>query len=93
MDIEQEIKVIPVDDKLTAELAKFAQEGWLPAPGVKPVAVYHLVRIRSPQTVTDIDIKPKITIDDSKVGIIRGDKFIKADGTEVALSDMPKGEQ
>lgn len=93
MEFESEIKVIPLDDNLPAELAKLAEQGWQTAPGVKPVVLYHLVRIRNPQTLTDIGIKPQITIDDSKVGIIRGDKFIKADGTEVSLSDMPKGEQ
>lgn len=91
-EIERTTRALLIDATLPTELAKLSQEGWLVAPECVPVAVYHLARTKA-QPMSEMQIEATMTIDESKVGIIRGDKFIKADGTEIPLFEMPKGEQ
>lgn len=46
VEVEHTIRSIPIDENLGAEVQKLRDEGWDAVPGVLPVAVYHLVRIR-----------------------------------------------
>ena len=71
MEIEHDIKVIPVNDSLPSELERLTKEGWQLSPGVMPVAIYHLVRQKQPT----IGGMAKLIVDDTKIHII------KADGT------------
>ena len=75
MEIEHEVKVLPIDDKLQSEVQKLQKEGWEVAAGTLPVAVYHLVRIKRPAPPSAGAGMAQLSIDDTKVGIL------KADGT------------
>src|SRR5215813_12867856 len=63
------------DPKIAEELAKLEAEGWQITPGAAPVAVYHLRRLKG--RLAHIGGRGGITIDESKVYILR------ADGTKV----------
>jgi len=66
-------KTLPIDANLQAECQKLEAEGWKVMPGTTPVAIYNLHREKPA-------VKPsgpmegllKLSIDDSKVHIIRG---------------------
>lgn len=73
-DVEHITKVIPLDANFQAEVARLDSEGWELVPGVVPVAVYHLVRVKG------VLSKPKpasqsglgsLLIDDEKVYVIK----------------------
>ena len=79
MDIEHELKVIPFDltnpDDFEAAVAKMKADGWNVFPGSKPMAIFPVYRVK-PEKVADCVGQIRMTIDDSKVGIIRGGKVI-----------------
>lgn len=70
MEVEHDVKVIPIDENLQAEVQKLATEGWEMVAGVKPVAVYHVARVKRPSAGAGFG---KLHIDDSKVGILKPD--------------------
>jgi hypothetical protein len=68
MDVEHDIKTFPIDENLDAEIKKLMAEGWELMPGVKPVAVYHVVRLKNrPPASAAIG---EMRIDESKVFVI-----------------------
>ena len=69
--MEFETKVFPLDEKLPSELRQLEEEGWQLVNGVKPVAVYFVGRVVAPRAMAS---EGGITIDDSKVSIIRARK-------------------
>ena len=68
MQIEHEVKVIPIDENYQPTLLRLQGEGWEMVPGVKPVAIYHVARMKKDGAVG------RLIIDDSKVHIIPGNK-------------------
>lgn len=77
MEVEHDIKVIPVNENLQGEIEKLAKEGWALVPGVQPVAIYHVVR---PKHINSHLMAPagkgSLSIDDSKIHIMRDGKLI-----------------
>lgn len=80
MQIEHLVKMLPVDANTKAELEKLQAEGWEIVPNVPPVAIYHLARLKKPESFADLGIKAEMKIDESKVLILRGGKLYNADG-------------
>jgi hypothetical protein len=74
MEIEHEIKVIPVDDNLPTEVSKMVADGWQIVPGVKPVAIYHVVRVKKQP---DLGGMGELKIDESKIHILRDGKLVQ----------------
>lgn len=73
-DYERITKSLEVNDNMNAEVEALKAEGWELIPGVPPVTVYHLVRLKNrPQP----DFELKMAIDDSKVGILRDGKLVQ----------------
>jgi hypothetical protein len=68
MALEQTIKVLPIDGDLQAEVEKLQRLGWELVPGVLPVAVYHLVRVKH-EADTAVALGT-LSFDESKVFII-----------------------
>lgn len=83
MEVEHAVRVFPLDDKLQDNLREVSKEGYMAIPGITPVVVYHLVRVKglAPGAPGDGGQKPmaKIAIDDTKVKILRNGELI--DGT------------
>lgn len=66
-------KTLPFDNNLEAELKKMEAEGWQLMQGVMPTITYVLWRAQAqPQSVVSNQGYGSITIDDSKVHIIKG---------------------
>lgn len=75
MEVEHDIKVIPVNDKMTGEIERLAKEGWTLVPGVQPVAIYHVVRQKQATAQASMG-KGTMMIDDSRIGILRNGQLI-----------------
>lgn len=74
MELEYHTVTIPIEN-FQNEVQKLVAEGWEVLPGSKPVAVYHLVRIKK-QPVAGIGGLGSMNIDESKISIIRGGKVV-----------------
>lgn len=73
MEIERKKVTLVVDPAtLPGELEKLGAEGWTIDPAIKPVAVYNLVRQKS----SEIGGVLKMTIDDTKIKILRNGQLI-----------------
>ena len=74
-EVEHAVKVLPIDNELQQEVKKLEGEGWELMPGVLPVAVYHVVRVKNkPQFAQSA--QGTMGLDDSKVSILRDGKLV-----------------
>lgn len=80
MEVEHATKVFQLDnqEELENNIKAMTADGWLLMPGVAPVAIYHVVRLRGGVPQSDDGSKPvaRITIDDTKVKILRGGQLV-----------------
>jgi hypothetical protein len=67
--VEFSMKIIPLEN-LQQELEKLQREGWQMVPGMPPTVSYPMARVVQ-QAATN-EGKGGITVDDSKVHIVRG---------------------
>lgn len=75
MEVEHDIKVIPLTPNLQAELERLTKEGWILVPGVQPIAIYHVVRQKAATAQANTAIGTMM-IDESKVQILRNGQLI-----------------
>lgn len=77
MEVEHQVKVFPLDTELENNIKAMTAEGWLLMPGITPVAIYHVVRMRGVQPQDD-GHKPivRIAVDDTKVKILRNGQLV-----------------
>jgi len=82
MEIEHDIILLPIDENLQTRLDEIAANGWSPAPGFKPMAIYTVLRVKA---ATDaMGIRPRMTINDDNVMIMRKDGTLEgADGKQI----------
>ena len=74
MKIEHELKIIPVDENLAKATAELEAQGWKVLPGVKPMAIFPVVRISlDPTQAATMGGVGRLVIDDSKVDVMRPD--------------------
>lgn len=71
LDIEQAVQVFPIDQDLQGRVDALIKDGWTLVPGVAPVAIYHVLRVRQPAQ-PGIGALGKIKIDDAKIFIVPG---------------------
>ncbi len=81
MEIEHCVKTFTFDDSLQQALQEMSAEGWTLVPGIVPVAVYHLVRIKGQQPdqqppAATHQPRMRIHIDESKIKILRNGELI-----------------
>jgi hypothetical protein len=72
LEFEYDVKSIPVDAKFNDTVAQLIKDGWQIVQGVKPVAIYHVIRQKTPAPSFGGGLGV-ITIDESKVHILRKD--------------------
>lgn len=72
-EFEHEMKVLIVDEGLQSKINALTAEGWQIVPGLPPIAVFHLQRQKAEP---GLGLKAHLTIDDSKVIILRKDGTI-----------------
>jgi hypothetical protein len=70
--MEFAVKILEFDDSLPQQLAALEAEGWQLLTGTKPVVIYQVGRIKN----TSMAAQGGISIDDSKVTIIRAGKVV-----------------
>lgn len=79
MEVEHSVKVFSLDSDLENNIKSMTAEGWLLLPGITPVAIYHVVRMKGmvspPQDDGNIPLV-KIAIDETKVKILRDGQLI-----------------
>jgi hypothetical protein len=75
MELEYQTVMIPIDEQFQNEVQKHVEAKWEVLPGTKPVAIYHLVRIKAVQAAA-VGGFGDMKIDDSKIHLIRGGKII-----------------
>ncbi len=88
MQVEHDMRVILLDENFDKELQKAQAEGWKPAPGFPPFAIYPMVRDQSVPAQPPQGFGGMLTghIDDSKVLTRKADgKLYRPDGTEVQV--------
>lgn len=79
MNVEHCTKVFPLDENLDANLKQANAEGWLGLPGMVPIAIFSMVRIKqdnpnAPSPAPSAGATARVHIDDSKVSIYRDGK-------------------
>lgn len=75
-EFEHEMKVLIVDEGLQAKIDALTAEGWQVVPGIQPIAVFHLQRQKAEPAAPGLGVHARLTIDDSKVVILRKDGSI-----------------
>ena len=70
MELEHTTRTFPIDENLQEKVDALVKEGWELVPGVLPVAVYHLVRIKKDASAPSGQAFGKLTVDDSKIMVI-----------------------
>ena len=73
MEWEYKVEVLPIDLNLQSTVEQLAQQGYQLVPGTAPMAIYHLQR---PKQSQPMGTRGGMTIDDSKITIIRGGKEV-----------------
>ena len=71
MEIEHDVKVLTIDEDFNGAIERLKSEGWETIPGIKPVAVYHLARVKKPASAAAIG---RMVIDESKIMVIPGNR-------------------
>lgn len=76
-EIEHDVKVIPIDNNLQEAVKKLEAEGWELFPGVQPIAVYHVARIKGKTMPAPAAAGfGLLGVDDTKVHVIRDGKLL-----------------
>ena len=70
MDVEHAIKVLPIDEQLQNNLQSLVKTGWELVPGVQPVAIYHVVRVKKDDAPSIGGGVLSMSLDDSKVMVV-----------------------
>lgn len=73
-EYEYETKTFPVNSELVPTIEDLGRDGWDLIPGLQPVAVYPLRRLRV--RAAEAPLMAKLTIDESKVQIIRNGQIV-----------------
>ncbi len=71
-DLEHKVVSLPIDKNLQGEVDKLVQEGWNLPPGILPIAIYQLVRVKpgTESAAPSGDAHGILQIDDSKIMVI-----------------------
>lgn len=83
MEVEHTVRVFPLDQALEGNIQGMTSEGWIMVPGITPIVVYHVVRMKGVTAAPEDGAhKPiaKLNIDDTKVHILRDGKLIDGSG-------------
>lgn len=91
MDVEFAVKAVEIDEHLETKIKALLVEGWSLVSGTKPVAIYHMQRVKSataPQALLSAAGSGSIAIDENQIFILRNGKLLKA-GEENLPENLP----
>jgi len=92
MDIEFSVRTIEIDEHLQDKIQQMLKEGWTLVSGTKPVAIYHLQRIKqvsAAQGFMGAAGQGGVGVDETQVFILRDGKLLKP-GEESLPENQPK---
>ena len=100
MDIEFSVRTIEIDEHLQDKIQEMLKEGWSLVSGTKPVAVYHLQRIKPesplarygavlPQSFGAVTGAGGVGVNEDQVFILRNGRLLKP-GEEGLPENQPK---
>jgi hypothetical protein len=75
MELEYDTVTIPINEQFQDEVNKLVADRWEIVPGTKPIAIYHLVRMKAAQAAA-VGGFGTMQIDESKIHVIRGGKVV-----------------
>lgn len=76
-EVEHDIKTLPIDANLETAVKKLEAEGWELMPGITPVAIYHVVRMKGgSRPMVGQSGFGTLGVDDTKVHILRDGKLL-----------------
>lgn len=76
-EIEHCVKVLELNESFQEQVKALEAEGWQQVPGVLPVAVYHLIRMKQPANQgNQAGGRGALKIDDSKITVIRDGRVV-----------------
>lgn len=87
MELEHDCKLIPLS-KFDEEVRRIQSEGYMSIPGIEPVIVYHVVRMKGTQLgakpLSQAEHKVEVKVQDHRVFTLKSDgKYYTEDGKEV----------
>lgn len=74
-ELEHAVKTLTIDEDYPVAVEALKAEGWELIPGILPVAVFHVVRLKIRPATTDAQLN--MVIDESKIGILRNGEIVK----------------
>ena len=97
MDIEFSVRTIEIDERFQDKIQQMLNEGWLLVSGTKPVAIYHLQRIKQvsaaqsfmAQSFMGVTGHGGVALKEDEVFILRNGKLLKP-GEESLPENQPK---
>ena len=92
MDIEFSVRTIEIDEHLQDKIQQMLKEGWSLVSGTKPVAIYHVQRIKQismPQSFGAVAGAGGVALKEDQVFILRNGKLLKP-GEEGLPENQPK---
>ena len=92
MDIEFSVRTIEIDERFQDKIQQMLNEGWLLVSGTKPVAIYHLQRIKQvgvAQSFMGVAGHGGVALKEDQVFILRNGKLLKP-GEEGLPENQPK---
>lgn len=75
MELEYHTVMIAINEQFQDEVNKLVADRWEIVPGTQPMAVYHLVRVKTAQAAA-VGGFGTMQIDESKIHVIRGGKVV-----------------
>lgn len=71
MDVEFTVKVLEIDEQLQDKIQAMLAEGWQLVSGTKPVAIYHVQRMKAAAALLAVAGMGGVKIDESKIHVLR----------------------
>ena len=76
-EIEHCVKVLELNDDFQGQVKALEAEGWQLVPGVLPVAVYHLIRVKqAANQANQAGGLGVLKVDDTKIHVIRNGQVV-----------------
>ena len=92
MDVEFSVRTIEIDEHLQDKIQQMLKEGWSLVSGTKPVAIYHLQRIKqvsAAQSFMGVSGHGGVGVNEDQVFILRNGKLLKP-GEEGLPENQPE---
>lgn len=96
MNVEFEIKVIPLDENFAENSAKLTAEGYEMVPGIRPAVVFHVMKLAKPaqvQPASAMGAMGDLIVDETRIGVLKAgtDEITWGDGKKSKVGEPHPG--